>query len=431
MVTSTTKGDRMTHRIAGLFLTLAMLAASSVRADGGDDRHGDRDGRDASPVQVGPRPYYLVDQLSEGPLKSRLQSCAAKPVRRTDFSIGHRGAAMQFPEHTKESYEAAARMGAGIVECDVTFTKDRELVCRHAQNDLHTTTNILATPLASTCIKPFVPATFAADGTLLTPATAECRTSEITLAEFRTLTGKMDGANPRATTVAQYLKGTPDWRTEAYAPGGTLMTHRESIELFKKLGVGMTPELKSPSVVMPFEGNYTQQDYAQQMIDDYKRAGVSPRRVWPQSFDINDVYYWIANEPRFGRQAVALSTVNVAADVPAAIAALPAMRAKGVQIVAPPTWALVTLDARGQIVPSDYAKAARQQGFDIISWTLERSGPLTDGGGYYFQSIASTIKGPGDYYRLLDVLAREVGIIGLFSDWPATVSYYASCMGKR
>ena len=42
-------------------------------------------------------------------------------------------------------------MGAGIVECDVTFTKDKELVCRHAQNDLHTTTNILATPLAAKC----------------------------------------------------------------------------------------------------------------------------------------------------------------------------------------------------------------------------------------------------------------------------------------
>jgi glycerophosphoryl diester phosphodiesterase len=422
----------MKQTIAALLLTLGALAAPWAQADGGDDdKRADRSWREASNVQVGPRPYYLIDQLADGPLKSRLQACTDRSLRKTDFSIGHRGAAMQFPEHTKESYEAAARMGAGIVECDVTFTKDRELVCRHAQNDLHTTTNILATPLASTCIKPFAPASFAADGTLLTAATAECRTSEITLAEFKTLKGKMDGANPRATTVAQYLKGTPDWRTEAYAPGGTLLSHKESIELFKKLGVGMTPELKSPSVLMPFEGTYTQQAYAQQMIDDYKRAGVSPRRVWPQSFDINDIYYWINNEPRFGRQAVALSTVNVAADVPAAIAALPEMRAKGVQIVAPPTWALVTLDAQGNIIASDYAKAARQQGFDIITWTLERSGPLTDGGGYYFQSIAGTVKGPGDYYRLLDVLAREVGIIGIFSDWPATVTYYANCMGRR
>ena len=32
---------------------------------------------------------------------------------------------------------------------------------------------------------------------------------------------------------------------------------------------------------------------------------------------------------------------------------------------------------------------------------------------------------------LLDVLASEVGIIGIFSDWPATVTYYASCMGLK
>jgi len=40
----------------------------------------------------------------------------------------------------------AGGMGAGIIECDVTFTKDRELVCRHSQCDLHTTTNILTVP---------------------------------------------------------------------------------------------------------------------------------------------------------------------------------------------------------------------------------------------------------------------------------------------
>ena len=77
---------------------------------------------------------------------------------RTNFSIGHCGAAMQFPGHARQSYEAAARMGAGIVECDVIFITDKELVCRHAQNDLHTATNILATPLAAKCTKPFAPA---------------------------------------------------------------------------------------------------------------------------------------------------------------------------------------------------------------------------------------------------------------------------------
>ncbi|TMP65107.1 glycerophosphodiester phosphodiesterase, partial [Pseudoalteromonas sp. S1609] len=105
------------------------------------------------------------------------------------FSIGHRGAPMQYPEHTKESYIAAARMGAGIVECDVTFTNDKELVCRHSQCDLHTTTNILAIPeLAAKCSEPFTPA----NSNSGTPASAKCCTSDISLAEFLTLEGKMD-----------------------------------------------------------------------------------------------------------------------------------------------------------------------------------------------------------------------------------------------
>ena len=79
-------------------------------------------------VQLGPRPFYLVQGMDEGKLKDRLMRCENGPFYRTAFSIGHRGAALQFPEHTKEAYEAGARMGAGIVECDVTFTNDGDLV---------------------------------------------------------------------------------------------------------------------------------------------------------------------------------------------------------------------------------------------------------------------------------------------------------------
>ena len=32
---------------------------------------------------------------------------------------------------------------------------------------------------------------------------------------------------------------------------------------------------------------------------------------------------------------------------------------------------------------------------------------------------------------LLDVLARDVGIRGIFTDWAATVTYYANCMGLK
>ncbi len=381
-------------------------------------------------AQLGPRPFFLVDDMTDSTLKTELQACAARDMKYkpTLFSIGHRGAALQFPEHTVESYTAAARMGAGIVECDVTFTKDKELVCRHAQNDLHTTTNILATPLAATCIKPFTPATFDADGNRLTAATAECRTSEITLAEFKTLRGKMDAANPNARTLAEYLDGTLSFRTDLYSgpSSGTLVTHKESIELFQRLGVKMTPELKSPSVAMPFDG-FSQQAYAQKMIDEYKQARVPARDVWPQSFDKNDVLYWVDNEPAFGRQAVYLDDANTVADLPSG-AELAAYRAQGIRIVAPPTFALLTADSSGNILPSQYARDAKRARLDIITWTVERSGILADGNnGFYFQTFDSAVTREGDVMRVLDVLAQDVGVIGVFSDWPATVSFYANC----
>ena len=55
---------------------------------------------------------------------------------------------------------------------------------------------------------------------------------------------------------------------------------------------------------------------------------------------------------------------------------------------------------------------------------------LADGNnGFYYQTFDGAIKREGDLMRVLDVLARDVGILGVFSDWPATVTFYANCMG--
>jgi glycerophosphoryl diester phosphodiesterase len=442
----------MTILVAGALATTLLQPAFADRDEGNNgpedsDRrangysHGS-DRRDGWPprdrkrrqqvVELGPRPYFLVDDMRESRLKRELASCADDEPRRTDFSIGHRGAPLQFPEHTKESYEAAFRMGAGILECDVTFTKDKELVCRHSQDDLETTTNILLTPLASTCIVPFTPAVLDADGNVVVPAAADCRTSEITLEEFKTLRGKMDAFDPAAQTPEEYVGGTAAFRTDLYAgpTSGTLLSHAESIELFERLGAKMTPELKAPSVQMPFDG-FTQDDYAQKLVDEYKAARVSPRHVFAQSFDIGDVRYWVREEPAFGRQAVYLDDANTPADLPG-MSELIGYKAEGINIVAPPTFALLALDADNRIVPSDYARNAKAAGLDIITWTLERSGILADGNnGFYYQTIDAAIETEGDVMVVLDVLARDVGIIGVFSDWAAPVSYYASCMGLR
>lgn len=384
----------------------------------------------AAPVEVGVRPYYLIDQLKNPELKERLAACADKPMERKNFSIAHRGAPLQFPEHTLESYNAAYRQGVGVQECDVTFTADKQLVCRHAQNDLHTTTNILGTALAQKCTKPFV----GADGDK--PASAECRTSDITLAEFKTLTGKMDAANTKAKTAEEYMKGTPSWRTDLYsAAGGTLMTHAEYIQLIKKQGVKFTPELKSPSVAMPYQG-WTQEAYAQAMIDEYKAAGVPAADVFPQSFNLSDILYWIKAEPEFGKQAVFLDERDETdsnfnhMDAATFKPSMKELKAMGVNYIAPSLPLLVTVEG-GKIVPSTYAKEAKAAGLKIITWSLERSGPLQKGGGYYYKSIKDVVNNDGVVFELLDVLAQQVGIEGIFSDWPATVTYYANCMNLK
>jgi len=50
---------------------------------------------------------------------------------------------------------------------------------------------------------------------------------------------------------------------------------------------------------------------------------------------------------------------------------------------------------------------------------------------YDYQTTVDALVNDGDVMVTLDVLARQVGILGIFSDWSGTVSYYASCMRLR
>lgn len=384
------------------------------------------DGHSNVRIEYGARPDFLIAQMDDSPLKDELMACSNQTAETSSFSIGHRGAPLFFPEHTAQSNIAAAQQGAGILECDVTFTSDLELVCRHAQNDLHRTTNILTTDLAPRCTAPFSPASGVA------PARAECRTSDITLAEFQTLAPKMDAVDTTAATVEAYLDGTASWRSDLYVPRTRLMTHAQSIALFDSLGTSFTPELKTPSVEMPFNG-FSQEDYAQKLVDEYKTAGIAPSRVWLQSFNLEDVLYWIEAEPEFGAQAVYLmDEYNLGGYSPMDPATWPntmaELKGMGINYIAPPTWMLVTTEG-GEIVPSTLAIEARAAGLNIITWTVERSGPLGAGGGWYYQSISDVTDDDGVVFDLIHVLAQDVGVSGIFSDWPATVTYYANCFG--
>jgi len=406
------------------FATLACLALALTGIAHADGRHDHGERGDPS-ISVGVRPTFLVNGMQDSELKDRLLKCSDDLVRRTKFSIAHRGAPLEFPEHTKEAYDAGARMGAGIVECDVTFTKDGALVCRHDECDLHTTTNIVDTPLNASCTTPWSGA----------GSSPRCCASDITLSQFRSLKGKMDASNPAATTATGYLGGTASWRTDLYNSRGTLMTLRESIALNRKNGVGHTPELKAGNPMRVNAVFGSQEKYAQAMIDEFKRAGVNPRDVYAQSFNLADVLYWIRHEPRFGRQAVYLDDVDPSAGIPRlTFAELKSLKSNGVRIFAPPIPALLAVDeSSNSLVPSQYAEDIKAAGLDIITWSFERA-DLRRGaafGGFYaaYDPEGKVVKTDSDMYFALDVLAREVRVIGVFSDWPATVSYYASCLG--
>jgi glycerophosphoryl diester phosphodiesterase len=148
---------------------------------------------------------------------------------------------------------------------------------------------------------------------------------------------------------------------------------------------------------------------------------------------LDDILYWIDAEKNFGKQAVFLDgrDADPAFDVTDPSTFEPSMAElaeMGVNVIAPPTWMLVQ-NLNGEIAPSIYAAEAKNAGLDIITWTFERSGLLKTGGGYYYQTVSDLIDNDGDAYELLDVLAQDVGILGIFSDWPASVTYYANCMG--
>lgn len=97
--------------------------------------------------------------------------------------------------------------------------------------------------------------------------------------------------------------------------------------------------------------------------------------------------------------------------------------------------ALLAVSNAGEGIPSQYARDIQKVGLSIITWTFERAdlhqGAATAGWYYQFDPQCKAIKKDSDMYKALDVLAKQVKILGIFSDWPATVTYYPNCMGLK
>ena len=424
---------RRLSALAAVAIAVALPIVSS--ADGSHHR------RDPN-VQLGPRPYYLVEDMDEGPLKRELQSCSEGPFEQTDFSIGHRGACLQFPEHTKESYEAAARMGAGILECDVTFTKDRELVCRHAQCDLHTTTNILAIPAGRPSARqPFVPPDRSRTSRPK-PASATCCTSDLTLAEFKTLVrqdGRLQPRRPHGRTNTWTARRTsaPTSTPPSTAHLGRHPAHtRRASSCSRAWARKMTPELKAPEVPMPYEGDYTPGGL--RPADDRRVQGGGRRRPHVSGAQSFNLQRRAVLDRRTSRASASRRSTSTIAQRPGATLPRSPMLQSPTGSRASRSsrrrmWALLTLDdRRAGSCPSDYA---RTRGAPASTSSPGRSSApgRSRTGGRLLLPVRHARRSTTTATRstLLDVLARKVGVLGVFSDWAATVTYYANCRRRR
>lgn len=363
--------------------------------------------------------------MADSPLKNKLTQCAwtMKKFKKSMLTISHRGAPLMFPEHTLLGQQMAARMGAQHIECDVTFTKDRELVCRHDQCDLHTTTDVLLHPeLAAKCTR---------DWSFPNP-NPRCCTSDFTLAELKTVCAKMDAFDPTATTRQGYVNGgVPTWRTTLYSREcPRVPSHKEYIQNIKQFGAKYIPELKTPSgVVMPYNYSgviFSQTDYAQKLVNEYIEAEIDPSIVYLQSFLWSDCIYWATKTDY--KNALALEgnddTYNWSRDKVKSW--LQAIHDANVPFISPPQWMLANKTNATNIDVSTYASVALEMGFKIITWSFERDGPLQTGGGYYSTGLNPTRDGFS--YEFLDFMVQKAKIQGIFSDWPASVTFYANCM---
>ena len=132
--------------------------------------------------------------------------------------------------------------------------------------------------------------------------------------------------------------------------------------------------------------------------------------------------WWIQNEPAFGAQAVML---DGSANFGGFGHRAGYLASAGVRYIAPQLGHLIASNANGTgLVPSPYALNATAAGLKIITWTVERNYRCSP-------AEASTVATPPctsfNELELIDALYK-MGVVGIFSDWPATVAFYASCI---
>jgi len=80
---------RTTISTIALTVLLADLAVAAPTYSGHTDRI-PYTAKDDYYISLGPRPYYIIQNMTDSPLKRKLESCENGPFGITTWSIGHR-----------------------------------------------------------------------------------------------------------------------------------------------------------------------------------------------------------------------------------------------------------------------------------------------------------------------------------------------------
>ena len=452
-------------------------------------------------VDFGPRPWYLADNLLDrstafaGTESAYLASSSTArtlklkelqgklswntcpgPHKRNMESMALGGAAMEFPRNSKEAFVAAARMGAGALGCEATFSKDGHLVCREQVCDLHYTTDILLkdSTLAAKCTSPFA----AGNG-------AKCCTTDFTKDELATLCSTMNMATQAsATTAAEFLMLSNDgWRTTIYQDGicSPVMSHTDFIALAQSLNVKIVSELKHGdySAVTPAadaagttpssDGRTVsnKNDAADAFLADYVTAGFAGADLYPQSMDKDHVKRFLSKPNganavfRYGpglKDGFDTWSNTYKAIFDELRAETPPLKFASVAM----NELLIADDKYGgSYTKTEPATYFHTHGINIFVWTFDAwkagsrtcyaSGSvderwrwyhgqcLSAGQFYAGECAASSSDGQcewmvykdADELLILHALFTDAQAMAVFSEWPATVSHYTSCVKQR
>ena len=142
---------------------------------------------------------------------------------------------------------------------------------------------------------------------------------------------------------------------------------------------------------------------------------MDPRDVWLQSFNKDDVLYWMTNAPEFGRQAVYLDDVDPTAD-PAG----PAPDPRRAAAAARPGRALLRAADAGAAgggrqqrsgavaVRAGHQERGLQHHHLDLRALRPAPGRVQAGFYYYFDPQGKAMKKDSDMYKALDALAQQV-----------------------